>query len=128
MPVSSGRQVPRREPEQAGGKDEGGRTPPAPRRRRDGAAIRIGGTLEIPGERDVGLKAEVDHPSACSAAVRRASRSYEGAAVDFGPEGGEGGGRFLGRAEADNLVTCGDESSGTTAEPIQPEAPVTKCA
>ncbi|MCP9970715.1 hypothetical protein [Actinomadura madurae] len=49
----------------------------------------------------------------------------EGAAEYLGPGRGQGGGRAVGACEPDDLVAA-PMSSGTTAEPIQPDAPVTR--
>ena len=109
-PVPFGRHPPRCEPERPGGDDE---RPVGTRQRLaeclDGAAIRIGGALEVPRERDVVLEREVDH------AIRRGRRApqaveiIERAAVHLCPGRGEGGGRGIRAGQPDDLMARADE-------------------
>ena len=79
-----------------------------------------------PSRRDeVVLEGEVDDAVGRGGAGAQAVEVVEGAAVHLGPGGGEGRGRGVRAGEPEDLV-AGAESSGTTAEPIQPDAPVTK--
>jgi hypothetical protein len=58
--------------------------------RLDGAAIRVGGALEVPGEGDVVLEGEVDDAVGRGRGIPQAVEVVEGAAMHLCPGGGEG--------------------------------------
>ncbi len=110
MPVPLGRHPPRCEPERPGGDDE---RPVRTRERLaeglDGAAIRVGSALEVPGEGDVVLEREVDHAVRRGGRVPQAVEVVESAALHLRPGGGEGGGRGIRAGQPDDLMARADE-------------------
>ena len=77
--------------------------------RLDGAAIGVGGALEVRRERDVVVEREVDDAVRRGRAGAQAVEVVEGAAMHLGPGGGEGGGRGIGAGEPDDLMARADE-------------------
>ena len=70
------------------------------------------------------LEGQVDDAVGLGGRLVQAVEVVEVAAADLGAGGLERGGRAVGAGQADDLV-AGPSSSGTTAEPMCPDAPVT---
>ena len=77
--------------------------------RLDGAAVRVGGGLEVAGEGDVVLEGEVDDPVGRGGGGAQALEVVEAAAVDLGAGRGERVGRGVGAGEPDDLVARVDQ-------------------
>jgi hypothetical protein len=91
MPVLFGHHASRRDPERAGGDQEG----PIGTGKRvahglDGAAIRVGGALEIACEGEVVLEREMNHAIRAGSCAAQALEIVKGAAVHLSSGGGEG--------------------------------------
>ena len=88
MPVLLGRQPPRGEPERPGG-DEERLTGTGQRLAEglDGAAVSVGGALEVAGEGDVVLEREVDNPVGGGGGLAQAAEVVERPPADPGPRG-----------------------------------------
>ena len=126
MPVALARHASRRESERPGGDDE--RPVGAGERlaeRLDRAAVGVGRALEVARERDVVLERQVDHAVGRAGCLAQCVEIVERAALNLSAGGAERSGRGIRAGQAEDLM-AGAESSGTTAEPIQPDAPVTK--
>jgi hypothetical protein len=109
-PVPFGRHLARQQPERPGRDDErpiGVRERLA--ERRDGPAIRFGGVLEAPGERDVVLERQVDYAVRRGGGVPQAVQVVQVAAAYPRPGRGERGGRGLRAGEPGDLVAGADE-------------------
>ena len=110
MPVLFGRQAPRCDPERPGGDHE--RAIGARERFAegfDGATIRLGGTVEVPGERDFVFEREVDDAVRDSRRGPQRVEIVEGAAVHRRPGGREGSGGSIRARKTDDLMARADE-------------------
>ena len=125
VPVPFGRHAPRCEPERSGGDDERSiRTSKRLAECLDGAAIRVGGALEVPRESDVVLEREVDHAVGRGSCIPQAVEVIERAEMHLCPGGSEGSGRGIRAGEPDDLMVRADEL-GNDGGTVQPDAPVT---
>src|ERR1017187_1703155 len=105
MPVAFGRDPPWCEHEGPGGDDERpARTGERVAEGLDGAAVRIGGALEVTGEGEVVLEREVDHTIRRGRRIPQAAGVIKCAAVHLGPGRGEGSGRGVRAGEPGDLM------------------------
>ncbi len=110
LAVLLGRDPSRRQPECAGG-DEEGAVGAGERlaERVDGTPVRFGGVLEAAAERDVVLEGEVDHAVGVGSRAAQRVEIVERAAAYLGAGFGEGVSRGVRAGEPDDLVAGADE-------------------
>src|ERR1035437_648399 len=110
MPVPFGRYPPWCGPERPGGDDER----PARSGQRvseglDGAAVRIGGSLEVAREGELVLELDVDHPIRRGSCTAQAAEVIKSAAMDLRAGRGESSGRGIRAGEPGDLMARADE-------------------
>ena len=126
VPVMLGREPPGRGEEGSGGEDE--RAVRAGERlaeRLDCTAICVSSLLETAAERQLVVEGEVDHALGRGGLFSKRFEVVEAAAAHLDARGGERGCGGVRAGEPDDSCPA-PSSSGTTADPIQPDAPVTK--
>ncbi len=125
VPVQFGGHSPACESQHAGGDDQrSARTGEYFRQGLDGTAIGVGGRLEAPRKGKAVIERKVDHAIRLSGRALKNVEIVGRASADFRSGSGQGGGGSIRAGQPDDRWPA-PMSSGTAAEPIQPDAPVT---